>query len=68
MTTEQLNMELEQITDLELIDLVDNEISNLCQTGGKSFTMNVPVRAKDSDMILSEILKRFKQLKTKWKT
>ena len=59
MTTEELNKELSQISDSELSSEAWKQIKKLCETGGRSFTMTVPVSKTDSDMIFSELLKRF---------
>lgn len=50
------------LTDLELIRKCEESISKMCKTGGKSFTMSVPVNFNsDTDMILSELVRRFKK-------
>ena len=50
------------MTDKELCELVDKELSKLCETYGKSFTMSIPPRITDADMVIGEMLKRFKKL------
>jgi hypothetical protein len=49
------------MSNKELIDLVQKEITFLCRSGGRRFTMTVPPMITDSDMILSELVKRFKE-------
>lgn len=52
------------LTDEELIEKCRAEVSRLCQTGGKAWNMRVPVDFNnDSDMLLSEIIRRFELLK-----
>jgi hypothetical protein len=62
MTTEEFKQEQAKMTDSELIILVDKEISRLAETGGASHTMCVPPKTTDTDMLLSEMLNRFKKL------
>jgi len=50
------------MNDKELIDLVDKQISELAKTGGRSHRMCVPPMVNDTDMLLSEMLRRFKLL------
>jgi hypothetical protein len=61
MTLERLNQLQSEMSDETLISLVENEISKLCKTGGKSFKMCVPVMPEDTDMLLSELVKRYKK-------
>ena len=51
-----------QMTNKELADLVCEETTKMCRTGGKSFTMRVPVNVKDTDMLISELVRRFRVL------
>jgi hypothetical protein len=59
MTTEQFAITQEEMTDSDLIQLADKQVSQLARTGGKSHTMTVPPRIDDTDMIFSELIKRF---------
>jgi hypothetical protein len=52
----------QELPDSELIELADKEISKLAKTGGRSHTMCVPPKVTDTDMLLSELLRRFKEL------
>jgi len=61
MKTEEFNQKLSNIEDLELIKKSKEVVNKLCKTGGKSFTMSVPVKLEDSDVILSELIKRFEK-------
>lgn len=60
MTTIELHTKLESLSNVELIEKASEELSKLCKTGGKSFTMRVPVNENDTDMIFSELIRRFK--------
>ena len=51
-----------EVPDAELAELAREEISKLCKTGGKSLTMTVPPRVDDTDMLLCELIRRFKKL------
>lgn len=46
----------------ELLEKCDNELSKLCKTGGKSIHMSVPPDINDTDMLLSEALRRLESL------
>jgi hypothetical protein len=61
-TKEQFKQKQAEMTDKELHDLVRTELSKLCKTGGKSLTMCVPPMVTDTDMLISELLNRFKRL------
>ena len=51
------------LSDEELIDKATKLISKLCETGGRAWGMRVPVDFEnDSDIILSEVVQRFKDL------
>lgn len=50
------------LTDKELINACDKEMSKMCQTGGKSFTMRVPADVnRDTDLLIYELIERFKK-------
>ncbi len=59
MTHEEFRAEIKAIPDLELHNKGQALLSRLCETGGGSFVMSIPPQINDSDMILSEIIKRF---------
>lgn len=59
---EEFALKQEKMSNLELSELVRKEISKLCQTGGKSLTLCVPPMVTDTDMLLCEMLRRFKIL------
>ena len=50
-----------EMKDDELIELVQEEISKLCKTGGKSLRMCVPPMITDTDMLLCELVRRYKE-------
>lgn len=62
MTHEEFQSKLEAIPNLELAEMAQKALSKLCSTGGKSFTMTVPPRLDDTDMVLSEVIRRFELL------
>jgi hypothetical protein len=65
-TFDILNKQLSEIDNTTLFEMGYSEITKLCKTGGRSFTMSVPVNIKDTDIILTEIINRFKEyLKSK---
>ena len=59
MKTEDFNKELQSISNEKLIVMVRKEISKLASSGGRTHTMTVPPRIDDTDIILSEIARRF---------
>lgn len=60
MTTIELHTKLQSLSNAELLEKATDELSKLCKTGGKSFTMRVPVCEHDTDIIFSELIRRFK--------
>lgn len=65
-TFDILNKQLSEIDNTTLLEMGYSEITKLCKTGGRSFTMSVPVNIKDTDIILTEIINRYKEyLKSK---
>lgn len=60
MTEEQFNKKRSEMTDSALIELCEKTISELAKTGGRSFRMCVPPMITDTDMVLSELVRRFK--------
>lgn len=61
MTIDELKRKQAEMDDSKLIELVEKGISKMCKTGGKSFTMTVPVHITDTDCLLSELVRRFKK-------
>lgn len=62
MNYEELNKKLESIPDQELHDMASVWLQKICKDG-KLFTMSVPVRFDDTDIILGEVIKRFREAK-----
>lgn len=59
--TELFEEKQQAMSDNELIELVQKEISKLAKKRGKSHTMCVPPMITDTDMLLSEMVRRFKE-------
>lgn len=59
---EEFDKRRNEMSDIELINLNKKQLSNLCKTGGKSFTMTVPPRIDDSDMIYQKLIERYETL------
>lgn len=52
------------LTDEELIKKCSDWVDKLCKSGGKSWTLRVPVDFnKDPDMLFCALIERFSQLK-----
>jgi len=50
------------LTDNELSQRVQKDLSKLCKTGGKSFVMHVPARVnEDFDLLVGELIRRFNE-------
>ena len=62
MTHEEFQEKVKAIPDQELVEMAQKALNKLCSTGGQSFTMTVPPRIDDTDIILSEVIKRFEVL------
>ena len=63
MTTEQFEAKQQSMSDNELIENVKKQISELAKTGGRSHQMCVPPQVTDTDMLLSELVRRFEKSK-----
>jgi len=60
----ELTQERCTLTDLGLIERLDDWNSDLCKTGGKAWTLSIPVNFdNDPDMLISELIRRFKEAK-----
>ena len=62
MTIERLNELQSEMSNKTLIKLVEKQISELARTGGRSHKMCVPPMPEDTDMLFSEMVKRFEKL------
>jgi len=65
MTYGEFQNQIEEISNTELAEKAQSILSKLCSTGGQSFTMTVPPRIDDTDIILSEVIKRLSYLDIK---
>jgi hypothetical protein len=50
-----------EMSNETLIKEVERQITELARTGGKSHRMCVPPMPEDTDMILSELVRRYKR-------
>ena len=62
MTVEEFELKQSKMSDSELINLCQKEVGELASTYGKSHRMTIPPMITDTDMLLSELIKRFKML------
>ena len=53
-----------EMSNETLIKEVERQITELARTGGKSHRMCVPPMPEDTDMILSELVRRYKRALT----
>jgi len=69
MQTEEFEKRQSEMSNEELIERAEKEVSELARTYGKSHRMCIPPMITDTDMILSELIRRFKYEinKGKWK-
>lgn len=58
--TEQFNEQLKSISDYELFIKAQDILGRLCSTGGGSFRMTIPPQTDDTDIVLAELIRRFK--------
>lgn len=63
MTEEQFDEIRAAMPDKELVELCDKELSKLCKSYGESFTMRIPPKAYDTDMLFNELIRRYKEVK-----
>ena len=61
---EQFRAKQAEMSDTELAELVQEELSKLCKTGGRSIQMCIPPMVKDTDMLIGEMIRRFRKLTT----
>ena len=61
MTTDKFEEDQANMHDGTLVKLVEDKLRLLCKTGGKSLTMSVPPRIDDFDMLVCELIRRYKQ-------
>lgn len=58
---ELFNEKLRSIPTIELIETAHEQLSRLCKTGGRDFTMTVPCQTNDTDIVFAEVLRRLKE-------
>jgi len=61
MLQEKFEIQQAEMQDGDLIKLVEDKLRLLCKTGGKSLTMTVPPRTDDFDMLVCELIRRYKE-------
>ena len=61
MTVEQLIAKQESMSNEALVGFAEEQVSKLAETRGRSHTMCVPPEITDTDMLFSELIKRFKK-------
>lgn len=57
--TEVFEQKVAVMTNELIIELADRHISKMCETYGKAFTMSIPPMIDDTDIVLTELVKRF---------
>lgn len=62
MTHEEFQNKVHFISDRQLIEDATIAIEKLCRTGARSFTMTVPPQLDDTDIVLTELTRRFEEL------
>jgi hypothetical protein len=65
MKEEKFEQKQAEMSNEELIRLANKEVLELARTGGNSHRMCIPPSIYDTDMILSEVIRRFETLTTK---
>lgn len=60
--SEQFEAKQQSMPDNKLIDLCEKEVRELCKTRGESITMCVPPMVTDTDMVLYELIRRYKEI------
>ena len=61
MTTAEFLKKQSEMSDEELINLAEKHVFTLMRNHGRRIEMNVPAKVTDMDMILFEVIKRFKE-------
>lgn len=62
MKTEEFEKRQAEMSDKELIERAEKEVSELARTYGKSHRMCIPPMITDTDIILSEVIRRYKKV------
>ena len=61
MTEKELKEKQEAMSNEALIGFAEDQITELARTGGRSHKMCVPQSITDTDMLFSELIRRFKK-------
>jgi len=61
MTTAEFLKKQSEMSDDELINLAEKHVFSIMRNHGRNIEMSVPARVTDMDMILFEVIKRFKE-------
>ncbi len=61
MTEKVFKEKQESMSNEALIGFVEDQITELARTGGRSHKMCVPPRITDTDILFSELVRRFKK-------
>lgn len=59
-STELFRQKQAEMSDKQLIELAEKQVTELARTGGRSHKMCVPPQTTDTDMLFSELIRRFK--------
>ncbi len=62
MKEEQFRAKQQAMSDQDLIEKAETMITELARTYGKSHTMSIPPMITDTDMLLSELVRRYKRI------
>lgn len=65
MTIEQFKQKQAEMSNEELVKLAKERVKELRERGGRSHRMNIPSQVTDTDMIFSELIRRFENLGNK---
>jgi hypothetical protein len=60
MTIEEFEQKQAAISNEDLIELAEQQVSQLAESGGRSHRMSVPPKITDTDMIFSELIQRYR--------
>lgn len=60
MNQQEFEEKRKAIPNTELWEMAEKQLNDLCKTGAATFTMTVPPKITDTDMVFSEVISRFK--------
>ena len=59
----KLEQPLNSLDDTELITRVEDWVSSLCKSGGRTWSLSVPVNFnRDPDMLICELIRRYREV------